>query len=298
MCLLAPRCHYDSNYAQVSASSIVRWSHSSVVFRVGPGEGARFVSISAFGQDPSLTRTVPDFIYNGPSLALGPPAVQALDGQFSTDGGNRAALSGTAFPLPDIRSLLPQVSSGASSNRVPALTFPIALPLNASGILPIGTLRINFGSRCITGAADISGQIPRSVTSCSAASPVLLHARSNWYSGVSFLQSNADNPSAAALLLNVSSNASAMPVAIAKLMEFPFLTVTNPGEDVLVLVTPPGVGVNISVSLSILDGVNRELWRSNAVSYGVPLTQAGRCRRATVYAALCRSTSRMTPPRS
>ena len=231
---------------------------------MGSGGGVRVVSLSAFGQQPTLVRTVGDLIYAGPVVSDGRPAVTPLDGKFSTNGGDRALLSGAQFPLPDIRTAL----TGDSNSGVPPLTFPLSLPLPVDSALPTYALRVNFGSRCLTGSADVAGRVPQSVAGCMSSSPVTLKPRPSWYSGVSFLKSNADDPSAALSLLNISGNASAGVVSAAEtVIGFPFLTVAGSAaaNDGLVFVTPPGVGANFSVSLSILDGTSRELWRSNAV---------------------------------
>lgn len=244
---------------------------------MGPGEGARVLSLTAFGQQPVALRTSADVVFAGPVITSDRPT--PLDGQFSTDGGDRALLLGLSFAPPDLRSVLapaavanaaaPAGGATAPAASVPALVFPLALPLPAGGALPTCALRINFGGRCLTGASDAAGLVPRSVANCRATAHVSTTLSQSPYAGVSFLQTNADAPAAAAALLNRTVNASTE----GDVLSAPFLTVaTSSGADGLVFETPPGVGVNISVSLSVLDGAGRELWRSNAVRQ-----RAGQC---------------------
>ena len=256
---------------QVPASSIVEWTHSRIIFQAGPGEGARVLSVSAFGQQPTLERTVADIVYKGPVLA-GNKGVTAIDGSFSTDGGDRAMLSGTFLPLPDIRSQF----GSASIMKSRVINFPLALPIAPGVDLPMCALRINFGALCITGASDPTGKVPQSVAACSAAAPVTLIPQQSWYSGVTFLQSNAANVSAAAMLLNLTGDINAtMLTATSAFLSYPFLTVALPlsTSDSLVFFTPPGVGAGINVSLSILDDKNHELWRSNVVRDSLEVVQ-------------------------
>lgn len=249
------------------------------------------MSLTAFGQQPLSARTAADFLYSGPVITGGRPA--PLDRQFSTDGGDRALLSGAFFAPPDVRSLLGTAASPTSFGA--ALAFPLALPLPAGGALPTCALRINFGRRCVTGASDAAGLVPRSVADCSASARVTALLAPSPYAGVGFLQTNADDPAGAATLLNVTANAS---IAVG-LLGAPFLSVaaSPSASDTLVFETPPGVGVNLSVSLSVLDFAGRELWRSNSVRRWGPLAMGGGTSR--LYPPLCpprRSTSPTTPP--
>lgn len=185
-------------------------------------------------------------------------------------------VSGTFFPLPDIRT--PSGSASMIASRI--IHFPLALPIAPGVDLPMCALRINFGALCITGASDPTGKVPPSVADCSAAAPVTLIPQQSLYSRVAFLQSNAANASAAAMLLNLTGDFNATSWAAASaFLSYPFLTVALPptNSDSLLFFTPPGVGTGINISLSILDDKSHELWRSNVVRDSLEVVQITIC---------------------
>ena len=224
-------CNGQEDFAgegEVAEWNVVSWSHTRVAFILPAGAGSRKFMVLVGGQVHD-TAAAPganavDFTYSSPALT----EPMAVSGGRSTEGGDTVTLRGLHLPPPQYR--LP----GTAIVTYPA---PLGVLNDTRLAFPLQHVVITFGSRCITAALDDGGRVPVGIdtllclnTGEQASSP---HA--NWYAGAAAAAGLPDVYNGSALA-NVSG-----------------VVLTHWAPDAWTFKTPPGIGVNKSVSLKVYD---------------------------------------------
>jgi len=272
---------------EVRAQDLLSWSHEAISFRLAPGQGTRkFVPLvggqlpgpdmtqarrlqaaATPGPSPSPTPLpaplVAEFQYATPVITEAPPSVPS---EYSTKGNDTLVLGGRFFPPAYYTP-----AKGATSVR--------AAELNTTS-LPFTYTVVTFEDRCITDAKDWQGKsVPGLTEAPSAASAVtqeLQTARNaivaaNAAAGCRVVVSTGalrvtthtpnEHTEFNRLFGSGAVNGSWVPS-----FNMPYAT------DKLTLQTPPGIGVNRSVTIrvydfNLADGVASLLSTSNAVNF-------------------------------
>jgi len=274
---------------EVPASSVLFWNHTRVVFALPPGAGYRTITVAPGGQPPSAASAVGPTRFNlryaDPKLRL--PLVRR-SGKISTDGGDLIEIIGRSLPYPPTALVGAPVntaavaSNGTSGNSsvtsMVSSVFPFQLPPPDWMMLPTENVRISFNNFSANGSC-----LGSPYTALGAgASPGFERCSSLGVLNAQLPAGSSLNPYTNAeyrrILLAQQLQSTALGSTAAENAYGVFLANynTNGTEapvDVLTFRAPPGVGVNKTLVVEVVDRFGNVVAASEVVlfSYDPPI---------------------------
>lgn len=281
---------------EVPASAVLYWNHTRVAFTLPPGAGYRTITVAPGGQPPLPSSGVPPTRYNlryaDPALPL--PLLRS-GGRVSTDGGDEVQLLGLSLPYPPL-ALVPEAGASAAAaagaNGTGGSGFPLPLPPRLWTMLPTENVRLSFNNQSLGGsclgnpasAGAAAGVVAPGFEGCHLgriAEQQPAGAPGNLFTNPSYRRVKLAElrTTAAAAASSVSGGDATSPGPSDYSSYIAFLEAFSPNAsfgaplDVISFRTPPGVGVNKSLVLEVLDPAGNVVAASAPVlfSYDAPV---------------------------